>query len=234
MDSSILNAIFRDPVLSRLSTGETSTTKASLPENIVAKVASLKGEIANLRWQGGSFTATLSASVNPGETLLLKYSGIKEGRSHYKIMARFPAGGESAAGSVRDSFEPLLFGLMTQQADKESPAPALVKLLPRKNQGTDAVETRDPLIELFIDTESFGLVLVRFYYHKDDRLECHFVVESTEAGQALQFEADSLVTEAGGNQDGQNSEPLRWTVGNLRKTAAETLSQGGLNLNTRA
>ena len=234
MDSSILNAIFRDPVLSRLVAGETSATKASLPENIVAKVASLKGEIANLRWQGGNFTATLSASVNPGETLLLKYSGLKESRPHYKIMARFPAGSENATGSIKESSEPLLFGLMTQQAEKESPAPALVKLLPRKQQGNDLVENRDPLIELFIDTESFGLVLVRFYYHKDDRLECHFVVESTEAGQALQFEADSLVTEAGGNQDGQNSEPLRWTVGNLRKTAAETLSQGGLNLNARA
>lgn len=234
MDSSILNAIFRDPVLGRLATGETSATKASLPEKVVAKVVSLKGEIANLRWQGGSFTATLSASVNPGETLLLKYSGLKEGRSHYKIMARFPAGSESAAGSFKESSEPLLFGLMTQQAEKESHAPALVKLLPRKNQGSDAAETRDPLIELYIDTESFGLVLVRFYYYKDDRLECHFVVESTEAGQALQLEADALVTEAGGNKDGQNSEPLRWSVGNLRKAAAETLSLGGLNLNARA
>ncbi len=234
MDSSILNAIFRDPVLNRLTAGETSTTKASLPENVVAKVASLKGEIATLRWQGGSFTATLNASVNASETLLLKYSGLKEGRSHYKIMARFPAGSESVTGSVKDSSEPILFGLMTQQTEKENPAPALVKLLPRKKQGADSEEAKDPLIELFIDTESFGLVLVRFYYYKDDRLECHFIVETREAGQALQFEADALVTEAGGNIDGENSEPLRWTVGNLRKTAAETLSQGGLNLNARA
>jgi hypothetical protein len=234
LDSNILNALLRDPVINRLTAAQPASIRASLPETLVAKVISLKGDLASLRWQDGSFTASLSARVTPGETLLLKYNGVKQGSSHYRIMARFPLGGESGEVSYRDSNEPLLFGMMPETRSGRETVPALVRFLPQKKGGADSGGELKPLLELFIDTESFGLVLARFYYHKDDRLQCRFIVESQEAGEALQGEAERLIEEAGGTKSADQNDSLHWSVGNLRRSAAEVLHQGGFSLNTQA
>jgi len=233
LDNSILNALLRDPVLNRLAVSETSSGKSVLPESVVAKVTAMKGDIAMLRWQGGNFNASLNASVAPGETLLLKYSGTKEGRSHYRIIARFPIGADQAQGSARDSGEPLLFGLMPDQTNKDNSKPALVRFMPENIKHKGEFEGREPLIELYLDTESFGIVLVQFFFVQKDRLECQFVVESPDAGRALQAEAERLIAEAGGEKRNQTNEPLRWSVGNIRRTVSEVLSQGGLKLNKK-
>ncbi len=235
MDSSILNALFRDPVINRLTAGKTVQSRADIPESLVAKVTALKGEAAVLRWEGGTFTAVLNAKVSPGEILLLKYKGMKEDRSHYRIMARFPGVNELNSGANRgepsDSF---LLGIMPGGVNQEGEAPALLRFLSRgKQQRAEGIET-EPLLELFIDTDNFGLVLVRFFYYPGGKkLDCRFVVESKEAGEALQHEAERLVDEAGGKGE-EKGKPLQWSVGNLQRAASEALHQGGFNLNARA
>ncbi len=81
LDSGILSALFRDPVINRLTAGQRPLAGRPLPENLIARVIGLKGDLATLRWEGGQFTASLSARVIPGETLLLQYNGVKKGRS---------------------------------------------------------------------------------------------------------------------------------------------------------
>jgi hypothetical protein len=233
MDSGILNALFRDPVLNRLAVSEAATGKPALPESVVARVTAMKGDLAMLRWQGGNFSASLNAAVTPGETLLLKYNGVKEGRSHYRIMARFPVGADQAQGPARETGEPFLFGLMPAETNKKHSTPALVRFMPDQGKKNEAYDSREPLLEIFLDTENFGLVLIQFFFLQKDRLECQFVVESPEAGKALQSEAERLIAEAGGGNRNQSNEPLRWSVGNLRRTISEVLAQGGLNLNKR-
>jgi hypothetical protein len=234
LDSSIITALLRDPVVNRLTGSLAAEAKKELPETIVARVTALRGEVAKLHWQGGIFLASLSASVIPGETLLLKYSGIRQERSHYRIMARFPAGTESVEGRPREASEPFLFGLLLQSPGGQEDIPALARFLPSCKQGEDPSGGPDPILELFIDTESFGLVLIRFYYYRDNRLECRFIVESREAGEALEHEAECLVTEQTGLKDNQDRAALKWVVGDLRQFTAQVLHQGGLNLNRKA
>lgn len=234
MDSGILNALFRDPVINRLTAGHSTAGKANLPSNLVAKVIALKGEVATLRWQGGTITATLNARVFPGETLLLEYSGVRKSRFHYRIMARFTAETDSLGSASRESASPELIGLIPDATDKQNSAPALVRYLPPGKREKQASEERKPIFELFMDTENFGLVLIRFFYHKDDRLECRFIVESIEAGEALQGQADRIIAESAEGSSNEGSASLKWSVGNLRQAAAEVLHQGGMKLNTKA
>ncbi len=234
MNSRIMDVLFRDPVINRLAAGRTATGKGNLPLNLVAKVTALKGEAATLRWQGGVFTAVLNARALPGETLLLEYNGIRKGHSHYRITARLNTAADSVKTTVRESAEPQLFGLMPGTGGEQGAVPALVRFLPPEKQDSKTAEEVDPLLELFVDTENFGLVLIRFYYHNDDRLECRFIVESYQAGRALQLEADSLTAESGAGREEEKPASLRWSVGNLRQVAVEVLHQGGLSLNARA
>ncbi len=237
MDSRILSAIFQDPVLKQLTAGKsTGQGRSKMPESLVAKVTALKGDAAVLRWEGGNFTAHLNARVVPGETLLLNYNGTKEGRPHYRIMARLPGSAttESNAFINRADFsEPLLFGLFPGAANRYRSSPALVRFIPPRNKRERSHAQPDPLMELFLDTENFGLVLVYFYSYAGKRLEFRFVVESQKAGKALEKEARRLVKEAGG-EDNNTAVPLQWSVGNLRKKAVEILHQGGFGLNARA
>ena len=234
MDSKILNALFRDPVINHLTSGKPSAVGRTLPENLIARVIALKGDLATLRWEGGQFSASLNARVIPGETLMLQYNGIKKGRSHYKIMARFTGEIDNSGLANRDPGEPLLFGLMPSGAGKQGSSPALVRFFSEgKNDAEDLSEAK-PLLELFLDTEHFGLVLIRFFYYKDNRMECRFIVESKEAGLSLQREAEKIIAENDGGKGTSRGEIIRWSVGNLRQITAEALHKGGASLNTQA
>ncbi len=233
MDS-ILSALLRDPVINRLTSKQSPARGAALPETLVARVVSLKGETAVLRYQGGTFNAALDANVSAGETLLLKYNGSIKGRSHYKILSRIPAAINSGELSSREAAEPMHFGLMPSSAGTKCAAPALVRFQPERGSATGSAGPAEPFLELFVDTDSFGLILVSFYYHKDDRLECRFVVETAEAGFALQEEALRIVNEAGGHEHKMRSETLKITVGNPQKAAAEAIYSGGRGLNVKA
>jgi len=235
VSGSFFNALLKDPVISRLSGKNQPSSGGKLPENLVARVLSLKGDLSVLKWQGGVFTATLNASVTPGETLLLKYNGLKGDRSHYRIMARFPTGLESESSSLRNAHEPFLFGLLPPSRTGEQNQPALIRFLPpREGKATNIAGDQDPLLELMIDTDSFGLVMVRFFYHRNQRMECQFVVESQEAGVALQNQAKQLIVEAGGNAEEQAGEPLRLVVDSLQKDIAMMLHKSGFSLNVQA
>lgn len=234
MDSRILNLLFRDPVISRLTAGQQPSAGRALPENLIARVMALKGDLATLRWEGGQFTASLNARVTAGETLLLQYNGVKKGRSHYKIMARFASEIDSSGLTGRDTGEPLLLGLMPASSGRQGSSPALVRFYPEgKNDAEETAEAK-PLLELFLDTENFGLVLVRFFYYRDERLECRFIVESKEAGMALQHEAEKIIAETDGGNKAAEGEVIRWSVGSLRQIAVEALHKGGGSLNTQA
>ncbi len=234
MDSSILGALFRDPVIKRLTVDRPPSTRAGLPDTVVARVSSVKGDMAVLRWQEGVFNASLDARVVPGETLLLKHKETKQGRPHYRIMARLSSATDDKNLSGREQAEPFLFGLMPDAGGKRGALPALVRFLPQDKQAKDLYDEPEPLLELFLDTDNFGLVLVRFIYHKHDRLECRFIVESEQAGQALQKEAERLVVEAGGASTDEKREPLQWSVGNLRREAIEVMHRGGFSLDKKA
>lgn len=234
MDSGILNALFRDPVINKLTSGKPPVAGRPLPENLIARVIALKGDLATLRWEGGQFSASLNARVIPGETLLLQYNGIQKGRSHYKIMARFTGEIDNSGMANRDPGEPLLFGLMPSTAGKQGSSPALVRFFSEGKNNAEEVSEAKPLLELFLDTEHFGLVLVRFFYYKDNRLECRFIVESKESGLALQREAEKIIKENGEGGEPPQGEVIRWSIGNLRQVAAEALHQGGGSLNTQA
>ena len=234
MEGSIINALFRDPVIKRLTTGKTASARPNLPTNLVAKVVNLKGEAAVLRWKGGVITASLNAGVSPGETLLLEHKGFRGGRLHYRIMARFTAETDSFGRVTRDSSEPILLGLMPAGEKKNEQIPAMLRYRPSKKGSNKRAAERKPLFELFMDTESLGLVLIRFYYHRDDRLECRFIVETEEAGKTLQQIADSIIAEGADDRESKKVESLRWTVGNLGQVAAEALKIGGSGLNARA
>lgn len=234
MESGILNALFSDPVINRLTSGKVPSANKNLPEKLVARVMGLKGDAATLRWEGGQFSASLSARVVTGETLLLQYSGVKKGRSHYKIVARFSSEIDSSGSGTRDSSEPVLFGLMPGTYGKQGSNPALVRFLPEGKKSSEPGKEVKPLLELYLDTDNFGLVLVQFFFHKGDRLECRFVVETREAGQALQSEADNLIAESDETGQEKETDSLRWTVANLRQLTAEALHMSGINLNTQA
>ena len=234
MDSTILDALFRDPVLSRLTTGKSSGTRLSLPETLVARVVSLKGDLAVLRWTGGNFTATLSAEVTPGETLLLKHDSINEGRLHYRIMSRMNITAEVTQGPLRENSDPFLFALMPRTAELDTPVPSLVRFRPGQTENSKELHNKTPLLEIYVETDHFGLLLIEIYYHRDERLECHFVVESREAGEALQEEASKIIAETELQEEDNNGRPLSWSVGNLRQTVVEVLNRGGFNFNAKA
>jgi len=239
LDSSFLTALFRDPVLNRLTASKPSGSVGSgarMPESLVAKVTALKGEAAVLRWEGGTFAALLNAETTPGEKLFLKYNGMKEGKPHYRIMARIP-GSNTAENNIlpnrMEAGESFLFALMPGVAGRQGARPALVRFTPRDEKRKPANNQPEPLIELFLDTERFGLILVRFFYQQGKNIECRFVVESREAGRDLQGEAERFIDETGGSGQAGDT-PLKWSVGNLRKKAAEVLHHGGYGINKKA
>ncbi len=237
MDTSIIKTLFQDPVINKLTTGRATRPGPAMPETLVAKVTGLKGDVAVLRWQGGSFSAMLNARVATGENLLLRYTGRREGHSYYRIMARLPSSSESRLpGNRAAANEPLLFGLMPASSAELGSRPALVRFLPPGKRSVTSGKEREPLLELFLDTDRFGLVLVRFYYEHNNRLQCKFVVESREAGLKLEHEAERLIAEGKhkDSQDKKSKNVLDWTVGNLRKLSIEALHHGGYDLNTRA
>lgn len=237
MDTSIIKTLFQDPVINKLTTGKITRSGSAIPETLVAKVTGLKGDAAVLRWEGGSFTALLNARVTTGENLLLRYTGRREGQSYYRIMARLPASGENRLPGNRGAAgEPLLFGLMPASSAERGSRPALVRFLPPGKRPVTSGKEQEPLLELFLDTESFGLVLVRFYYEQKNRLQCKFVVESREAGYKLEHEAQRLIAEGKHNdsQVNKTKKILDWTVGDLRRLSIEALHRGGHDLNTRA
>ncbi len=234
MESGFLNALFRDPVINRLAAKKTGKPGAAIPETVVAKVTTQKGDAAVLRWEGGTFSAILNAKAEPGEMLLLKYNGTRESRPHYKIMTRFPGRAEIPSTNARsEQTEPFLFAIMPGVLNKAGSAPALVRFLPRGQKEPAHKTASEPLLEIFIDTDNFGLMVVRFYFYPgSEKLECQFVVESKAAGEALQREAERLVNEAGGEQ--KQGRALQWSVGNLHRMATEALQDGGINLNKKA
>ncbi len=235
LSGSFFDTLLKDPLINRLSGKKPISGGNKLPENLVAKVLSTKGELSVLKWPGGVFTATLNAKVTPGETLLLKYNGLKNDRSHYRIINRFISGADAESTTLRNSSEPLLFGLMPPADSGEQNRPALVRFVsPREREKRKSASEQEPLLELMIDTESFGLVMVQFFSYQGNRLECQFLVESKEAGRALQYQAKQLIVEAGGTKEEQQGEPIRWTVGALQKDIARILHESGLSLNTQA
>lgn len=234
MEGSIINALFRDPVIKGLTAGKTTSARSNLPSNLVAKVITLKDEAAVLRWKGGVITASLNARVSPGETLLLEHKGFRAGRLHYRIMARFTAETDSFGKATREAADPVLLGLMPAYEKKHEQVPAMLRYLPPKKNKNKSAAEKKPLFELFMDTESFGLILIRFYYHQDDRLECRFIVETEDAGHALQQIADSIIAESADENEARKVESLSWTIGNLGQAAAEALNIGGSSLNARA
>lgn len=233
MLDAIVDLLMRDPVINRLSAPEKPPEKPGLPQALVAKVTALKGEVASLRWQGGSFSALLNASALPGETLFLKQSGVKEGRPHYRIMTRL-AGPEELREGAKVPGEPQLFSLMTLMPNQKTVLPALVRFTPETAKNSGFSGPKEPLLELFLDTENLGLVLVQFYYLQKDRFSCRFVVESAASGKALQAEAENLVKEAGQGEEHQGGEVLRWSVGNLKRAVSEVLLQEGCSLDKKA
>ncbi len=234
MEGSIINALFRDPVIKRLTAGKTASTRPNLPSNLVAKVITLKDEAAILRWKGGVITASLNARVSPGETLLLEHKGFREGRLHYRIMARFTAETDSLGKATREAAEPVILGLMPACGKKHEQVPAMLRYLPPKKNKNESAAEKKPLFELFMDTESFGLILIRFYYYQDDRLECRFIVETEGAGHSLQHIADSIIAENADETETRKFESLNWRVGNLGQAAAEALNIEKSSINTRA
>ena len=233
MFNSIVDLLLRDPVLSRLGAPEKVPEKANLPETLVAKVTALKGEVAQLRFSGGSFSALLNAPAVPGETLFLKQSGVKEGRPHYRIMSRLK-GSEELHQGAKAPGEPQLFSLMSLIPDQKSALAALVRFVPEGAKGAGHMGPKEPLLELFLDTENLGLVLVQFYYLQKDRFACQFVVESVDSGRALQKEAENLVKEAARDDNYETGEVLRWSVGNLKRAVSEALLQEGYSLDIKA
>lgn len=234
MEGSIIKALFRDPVIKHLTAGKTTSARPNLPSNLVAKVVNLKDEAAVLRWKGGVITASLNARVSPGETLLLEHRGFRGGRLHYRIMARFTAETDSFGRATREASDPVLLGLMPADEKKYDQIPAMLRYLPPKKNKSKPAAEKKPLFELFMDTESFGLVLIRFYYHQDDRLECRFIVETEEAGHSLQQIADNIIAESTDKNETRKVDSLSWTVGNLGQVAAEALNIDRSGLNARA
>lgn len=231
MPANILDLLFRDPVLSRLSKAEAPAEKIVLPKTVTAKVVRVKGDLAMLRWSGGTFSAELSASASPGETLLLKHSGLKEKRPHYRIMARLTGAGEEQGARVKAQ-EPLVFGWVPPAAGEKQEPPALVRFTPERLGGKESLQQKEPLLELCFDTEHLGLVMVQFFFLQKDRFSCQFVVETREAGELLQAEAERLIREAGASEE-EAGEPLRWMVGNVRRVVAEVVTAEGLSLNKK-
>lgn len=235
MDSGILRALANDPVIRRLTAGRAQSPSPALPRSMVAKVISLKGDLAVLQREEGTLTASLNARVTPGEVLMLRYSGRREELPHYRIMARLPAGEDTGPTASRGSGEPVLLGFLPGQAGGSGSLPTLLRFKPdrQSSEGSDPAKP-EPLLEMFLDTDSFGLVLIQFYYFRDNRLQCRFTVESESAGRALEKEAGRLVAEAAGSGAAETGEPLQWSVGDLRRVTAEALHQGGLQMDRRA
>lgn len=234
MDNNIINALFRDPVINRLTAEHGSTPGTNLPKNLVARVAALKTDAAVLRWEGGTFTAVLNAAVVPGETLYLEYKGIRQGLFQYRIIGRCKAVNDGQVKREQSPGGAGLLSIVPGSGSGSNAATALVRLMHPRNRDNSAAGEIAPLLELFIETDKFGLILVRFYYHKNDRLECRFIVESEQAGRALQHEAESMVAENSGEEGEERGETLSWSVGNLRQAAALALNRGGLTLNKKA
>ncbi|MGM0652995.1 MAG: hypothetical protein ACQES4_09495, partial [Bacillota bacterium] len=163
-----------------------------------------------------------------------EHKGYREGRLHYRIMARFTAETDSFGKTTHDINEPVLFGLVPAYGKDEEQVSAMLRYLPPKKNRKSTAADKKPLFELFMDTESFGLVLIRFYYHQDDRLECRFIVESEDVGHALQEVADRILSQGSSENEARQGESLSWTVGNLGRAAAEALNKERNSLNTRA
>ena len=199
------------------------------PAHLVARVISIKGELALLRWAEGNFTALLNAPVEPGETLLLEFAGMQDQRRLYRIVDRLSAGpaGEPAR---QEEAVPQTIGFLPRASENHAPPPALLHCRPRQNRAGGA-GTSETLMELYVETEHYGLVAVSFT-QCGNRFGCHFYVESPEAGEALQREAQRLVGESG--FDRKEDTLLNWSVRNLRREAAAVLRCGGYGVNVKA
>ena len=202
------------------------------PATMIAQVAALKGDRVLLQRPEGSFTAVLDAAVTPGERLLLEYAGLKEGRHHYRIAARFPAAtaGDLPAG---ERAAPELFCWFPGSTAGNPAAPALIYRPGRRGSqaGTAAEqEAARVLCELVEETKHFGLLAVRFM-QKGKELGCHFLVESAAIGKVLESEAARIAAVSP-----RESDPplLRWSVMPVRQKAASLLHKGGLSINARA
>ncbi|MEW5784986.1 MAG: hypothetical protein AB1767_07945 [Bacillota bacterium] len=228
VEVNILYALLQN-LLSTNRMAEPSLPREGYPASLEARVVSVKGELALLRWDGGTFTALLNAPVVPGETVLLEYLGLKQERCHYRILSRYTsaAAGES---SSRDNQAPLIFGLILG-FDGDHPAPALLRYHPRNMRPENLTGDNDPILELFVETENIGLVAVRFT-QKKGRLGCHFFVETAGAGEALEREARRIAGAAGTPVDG--TVLLRWSVSDLRREAETIIQNSRHAVNTRA
>ena len=232
MEGSLLGALLRglEPVPRGGAPAEAAPD--GYPGTMIARVVSLKGDRVLLQRPEGNFTAVLDAAVTPGENLLLEYAGLKQGRHHYRIAARFPAvpAGEPHAGN---SAAPELSCWFPGATAGNPAAPVLLHCPYRRESRAGAPaggETERVIFELFVETKHCGLIAVRFT-QKGEQLGCHFLVESTAIGEALEREAARI---AAVSSREVGTPLLRWSVIDVRQEAAALLRKGGLSLNARA
>lgn len=196
-----------------------------------ARIISCSGDLAVLRGGEKQFNALLRVPVQAGEVLLLRRAGQTGGLSRYRIVERLPAGvpPEPPAGGEERRELPCAAFFVKGAGDRK-PAAALVRgSLPRRLPG--GVHGSGAALELLVETENIGLVLVRLSLNSAG-LHCRFEVESEAAGHALEEEARRILDRSGPCRDDEER-LLAWSVRDLRLEAAR-LSGGGFGIDREA
>jgi len=211
-------------------------TKDSL--RLLARVLKVDSNNIVLWSDKGRLTGKVETPVFKGEHLLLEFSGLKEGRLHYRILARSGLPQESTEGqNTGETRQPSLWSFLVSPAPGFSAYPVLVRYNPYAGDEPAFFEEssevqRRSILEFIVETRNLGLVMIKLQL-LDENVHCTFLVEEERAGRALEEEALYSLGE-GQEKEAVSLNLIEWKVYPVREELLRSAPKGNFSLNQKA
>ena len=206
---------------------------------LLARVIKTEGSRVMLHSSKGPLTGKVETPVFRGEQLLLEFAGIREGQLHFRILARSGGNPETLEGNQETKFT-YWWSLLVNAGHDIPDYPLLVRYLPSQHHAEEEnhydnnnanTSPKVSFLELIVDTHNLGLIMIRIEV-ASPHVHCKFLVESQEAGEALEREARATLGEA--EPLDNNHHLLDWNIHPVRKELAKNAPSGSFTLDQKA
>jgi len=202
---------------------------------VLARVVDIKAGKVVLSSPKGKLTGKIETPVYRGEQLLLEFSGIKEGRVNFSILARTGATADLTEATPENRY-PSWWSLLVNAGMQLPEYPVLIRYIPvnreQKKSNYNSSDASSSVMELIIDTGNLGLIMIRIEFNQQ-KMHCSFLVEDQEAGKALEVEARKMLQKTQGNKH-TSEKLLEWKVFPVREELARNAPEGLFTFDQKA
>jgi len=193
---------------------------------LLAKVVNVKDGKVILNSPQGQLIGKLETPVFQGERLLLEFTGIREGRFHFSILARSHNNTDLLDKNIKEQRPPLWWALLVNTGIGMPDYPVIIRYFPQgkfSQKNTYLAGNSVSILELIIETNNLGLLMIKIEFSQQ-QMHCSFLVETHDVGKCLEKEAIKIVQQKGDNFSTTQS-LLSWKVHPVRQELIHSISE---------